>query len=468
MSSLDAAPAPVRLRIDPIIAQAIELEQRVGLELQGHDGLRNAARLVAMSATTARRVAQAMKRPFSLHRLPVFFLAGAFLGLGAYVTWQLAWVSTLTLALPDRDASLLKRTLAQDGRVAVEVRQVPGSREAAELLARGAVDLGFIQGGVPIPPRLARLELPGRELVLFFLRGAERGPAEVKRVLTSVKGEGSHAMAEAFFAAWGLTERVEFVHRWTELTRGTQGDAAALAEDIDAVFVVKDPADPATLDAVSRLTAAGFHLASPRLGARALSLDALEPAVIPQGHLGLDPQLPPAPLETYSVATYLVAREGLTPARLAQAAAVVTAHPRTITEGSFRLTTTDASGLFQGVDAFFSILLNIALAFLALLGLDVMAHRKYFHELNSLVSLISMLQSNKDVLGLKDRGVRAENLLYMSLCSDLLGLISAVAGYYTQENSSLLFNNLSEVVHQRCDALKINIQLKLLHAIVET
>jgi hypothetical protein len=52
------------------------------------------------------------------------------------------------------------------------------------------------------------------------------------------------------------------------------------------------------------------------------------------------------------------------------------------------------------------------------------------------------------------------------LCSDLLSLISATSGYYTQENSSLLFNNLSEVVHQRCDALKINIQLKLLHAVV--
>lgn len=55
----------------------------------------------------------------------------------------------------------------------------------------------------------------------------------------------------------------------------------------------------------------------------------------------------------------------------------------------------------------------------------------------------------------------------MRLCSDLLGLISAIAGYYTQENSSLLFNNLSEVVHQRCDALKINIQLKVLHAMVK-
>jgi hypothetical protein len=66
-----------------------------------------------------------------------------------------------------------------------------------------------------------------------------------------------------------------------------------------------------------------------------------------------------------------------------------------------------------------------------------------------------------------DPAKRAENLLYLGLTSDLLGVISMIASYYTQENSSLLFNNLSEVIHQRCDGLKINIQLKVLHATVE-
>ena len=129
------------------------------------------------------------------------------------------------------------------------------------------------------------------------------------------------------------------------------------------------------------------------------------------------------------------------------------------------MSSSEASELFQGVDAFFSVLVNIGLAFLALLGLDVLAYRKQFHELNSLVSLLSMLQSNKDVLGAPPT-VRAEHQLYLGLCSDLLSLISAISGYYTQENSSLLFNNLSEVVHERCASLKINIQLKLLHAVV--
>ncbi|HVC94449.1 MAG TPA: hypothetical protein VND64_12200 [Pirellulales bacterium] len=137
-----------------------------------------------------------------------------------------------------------------------------------------------------------------------------------------------------------------------------------------------------------------------------------------------------------------------------------------ITGGQLRPNAFDASEMLQGVDAFLGIIVNIGLAFLALLGIEVMTYRKRFHELNSLVSLISMLQSNKDVLGIRDATVRAERLLYLSMCSDLLGLVSMISGYYTQENSSLLFNNLSEVIHQRCDGLKINIQLKILHAII--
>jgi hypothetical protein len=58
--------------------------------------------------------------------------------------------------------------------------------------------------------------------------------------------------------------------------------------------------------------------------------------------------------------------------------------------------------------------------------------------------------------------------MYLSLCSDLLGLVSMIGGYYTQENSSLLFSGLPEIIHQRCDGLKINIQLKILHAMIDT
>jgi len=98
----------------------------------------------------------------------------------------------------------------------------------------------------------------------------------------------------------------------------------------------------------------------------------------------------------------------------------------------------------------------------------MMGYRRQFHELNSLVSLISIHQSSKDVLGVADERIRKDHLLYLSLCSDLLGLVSMIGGYYTQENSSLLFSGLPEIIHQRCDGLKINIQLKILHATIKT
>ena len=82
------------------------------------------------------------------------------------------------------------------------------------------------------------------------------------------------------------------------------------------------------------------------------------------------------------------------------------------------------------------------------------------------VSTARHLELKARVTGVSDPALRRENLVYLSLCSDLLGQVSMISGYYTQENSSLLFNNLSEVIHQRCDGLKINIQLKILHALL--
>ena len=457
---MSSAVQPVRLLIQPVIGQASVLANRVVKELPAHEGLSRATHMVVDAAQKAERIAVSMRRPWSPHRMPVMFLAAALVGLLTFLWWQFFHVFTLSLALPDRDAASIRENVAADARVNVTIVDVPGSREAAALLEKGEVDLGFIQGGVPIPPHLLRLETPARELVLYFVREGLSGPASVKKVLTSVKGEGSHSVAEAFFGAWGVP--VVFVHQWKDVT----SDASfVVPADVDAVFVVKDPGDEKSLIGAERLIKAGFHLESPALGARASRFEWLKPQSLPRGYLHEDPPVPTAPVETYSVSTFLVARQGLTPRLLTQAGNVIEAHPRTISEGSFHLSTGEASELFQGVDAFFSILVNIGLAFLALLGLDVFAYRKQFHELNSLVSLVSMLQSNKDVLGVPLE-VRGENLLYLSLCSDLLSLISAISGYYTQENSSLLFNNLSEVVHQRCDSLKINIQLKLLHAMV--
>lgn len=452
----------VKVRIDLVIDQAVALGAIVAKDLPSHDGLKTAVALTEAAARKAASVTAGMKRPWSPHRIPVVFLAAALLGLLAWLYWQFFHVSELTLALPERDAIALRDNVTQQQRLQVKLVNVLGSKEAAEAVGRGAVDVAFVQGGIPIPAGLLRLESPSPELVLFFLRDGVAGPASVKKVLTSVQGEGSHSVAQAFFGAWGVAG-VTYVHEWSQVMAG--GDYQVPA-DVDAVFVVKDPADEKALAAVERLERQGLRLVAPKLGVRASRFDYLRVVELPRGYLRADPPLPLEPVQTYGVSTFLVARKGLTPRLLTQAAHVLDAHPDSLAERTVELTTGEASELFQGVDAFLSILLNIGLAFLALLGLDVVAYRRPFHELNSLVSVVSMLQSNKDVLGIADAKVREERLLYLGLCSDLLSLISSVSGYYTQENSSLLFNNLSEVVHSRCDALKINIQLKVLHATV--
>ena len=70
--------------------------------------------------------------------------------------------------------------------------------------------------------------------------------------------------------------------------------------------------------------------------------------------------------------------------------------------GAFEPTLGEASDMLQGLEAFLSVLVYIGLAFLALLGLEITTYRRRFNELNTLVSLISMHQSDKDVLGLAE------------------------------------------------------------------
>ena len=325
---------PVRLLITPIISQATTLTDRVQKELPTHEGLQRATRMVAGAAEKAERIAVSMRRPWSPHRLPVMFLGAALVGLLTFLYLQFFKVSTLSLALPDRDAELIRENLAADGRVNVNVVEVAGSREAAALLAKGEVDLGFIQGGVPIPPQLLRLETPTPELVLYFVRDRITGPMQVKKVLTSVEGEGSHSVAIAFFGAWSVP--VTYLHAWKDVTAN---ENYVVPDDVDAVFVVKDPGDEKALVGAERLAKAGFHLESPSLGARASRFDYLTP----RGHLRVDPPLPAAAVETYAVKTFLVARQGLTPRLLTQAANVIDAHPRTISEGSFHLSSGEAS-----------------------------------------------------------------------------------------------------------------------------
>lgn len=452
---------PLRLKIDPVIENAEEIADRVRRELPSHAGIARAARGVAEAAHEAKRVSRSLRRLWGWHRLPAAFLVIAAFLLGSWIYWTFFHVATLTIAVPDRDAIELRERLSGRSRVRFDTRLTQGSREDAKLLDAEAVDLAFVQGGIPIPEDLPRMEIPNPELAFFFVREHIGHPTQVRQILTSVEGQGSHSVALEFARIWQIEDQVKFVHEWKQLA----GDADyAVPPDVDAVFVIKNPANEKTFRAAKRLVAAGFHLASPDLGAHAVTLDYLQTTEIPRAYFGWEPPIPEEPVSTYSVSTYLVARRGLTPRRMAAAAHLLDTNSNTLRDRSFEPTVSEAGELFQGVEAFLGILIYIGLAFLALLGLEITTYRRRFHELNTLISLISMNQSAKDVLGLAHHDKRRENLLYLRICSDLLGLISVISGYYTQENSSLLYSNLLEIIHHRCNGLKLNIQTKILHA----
>ncbi len=454
----------LRLEIDPVIRRAEEIALRVQRELPQHAGIIRAAAGVAGSAHEAKRVARALHRPWGLHRLPALFLALALLVFAVWIYWQFLHVATLRIAVPEEDAVALQQRVSRSSRVKYEQVVTRGSRASVDMLMKGNVDVAFVQGGIPIPPGLPRLRNPGSEVVLYFVREGVTHPSGVRRIMTSAEGQGSHSVAQVFAEFWKMEGPVRFVHDWRSFNRDVTYPIAA---DVDAVFVVKDMAEHDTLYAVERLSAAGFRLTSPDLGAHATTLEYLQRTEIPPGYLGLDPPLPDQPLVTYSVATYLVARPDLTPRLLAAAAHLLDRDVNTFSLRGFEPTIGEASEVLQGLEAFLSVLIYIGLAFLAMLGLEVASYRRRFNELNTLVSLISMHQSDKDVLGLTNDNLQRENLLYLSMCSDLLGLISVISGYYAQENPSLLYGNLLEIIHQRCDGLKLNIQIKILHVSVD-
>ncbi len=63
---------------------------------------------------------------------------------------------------------------------------------------------------------------------------------------------------------WGLADKVEFLHQWGSIADGA---LTAIPEDVQAVLVVKDASDPATLRTLNVLYSQGFrysrHISEP-------------------------------------------------------------------------------------------------------------------------------------------------------------------------------------------------------------
>ncbi len=454
-----AKPLSLKLEIDPVIARADALAELVERELPNHPGLARVSRCVAKTARDAREVSLKLKKPWGLHRLPIWFVVLALCLLAVWSYWQFVHVEKLRIAIPERDAINLRTSL--NGRFRMVVREAIGSAEAVELLKRDQVDLAFVQGGIDFPKEYPCVELDDSELVLFFQRSSIASPSQIRTILTSSEGQGSHRMAQLFTKIWRVDNQVTFLHDWRTLT---DDPSYRIDDAIDAVFVVKDLLAEDLEPAFERLEAAGFRLVSPDIGSLELRYPYLKSKELSAHYLSTSRRIPSQSVVTYRVAAYLVGSPRLNAQQLAAAESML--HPQKGFPRGMEPTLNTASEVVQGLEATLGIVVYLGVAFLGLMGLDLMAYRKRFHELNSLVSLISMHQSSKDVL-IGSPELKAHHVAYLSVCSDLLGLIAVITGYYTQENTSLIYNRIADIIHERCNGLKINIQLKILHATID-
>jgi len=260
------------------------------------------------AANSAQRVTRKIKHPLSFHRLPAIFLAVALLLLAGWVYWNFFHVSTLSIATASRDSSDLIKESAETWRLRLRPMIVPGSKEAVQSVASGRTDLAFVQGGVPIPAELPRLRSPADEVVLWLIRDNVPNINDVRKVITSLEGEGSHTVAKLFIKEWGLEGKVDFLHQWGAISDGT---LTQIPNDVQAVFVVKDASDPVTLKTLASLHLQNFRLRSPYLGAAAENFDFLEEFKLPTAYFDTEPKLPESEILTYKVPTFLVARRDL-------------------------------------------------------------------------------------------------------------------------------------------------------------
>lgn len=450
--------APLRLEIDPVIDAALAISVEIAAKLPEHPGLQRTSREVAEAALEAKQVSQRLRRRLGWHRAPAIFLVLALSLLALWVYWQYLHAAKLVVAVSARDAVQLKQRLGR--RVRVVPRETIGSQNSIALLKSGKADVAFIQGGVAFPDSFPRLQLAQGEVVLFYARPRVDSLQDVRTVLTSSENQGSHSLAKIFAGTWGIQGQVRYLHDWRTLT---DDDEYIIADDVDAVFVVKDPMSLKLRGVSKRLADQGFFLREPDIGAMSLRLEYLTETRLRAGFLDPVAHLPTDDVASYRVATFLVARSGLTHRQLVAAGGLIRDANDFPDDGEPGFA--QANEVAQGVEALLGIGIYIGLAFLTLLGWDIVAYRKRFNELNTLVSLISIHQSSKDVVG-REPEVRQEHIAYLGYCSDLLGMIAVITGYYAQENSSLLYNRLVEIINDRCNGLKINIQLKILHSVI--
>jgi hypothetical protein len=365
------------------------------------------------------------------------------------------------VAVTRGESTLLEAIIERNGARDVRTVEGDGSPNNLGMVRDGEADMAVAQAGIPIPEGMTVLgTVPRTEHVLYFRRGESQAREGPQRVITFSKGQGSEILGSTFFELWGYGP-VEWAYVWGGLADGSYSITAADS----TIFVVVDPADSDMQRAIARVAEAGFILQDPDIGVHATALPYLQRVEIEAGYYlnGRWP-VPRTTTSTYALDGYLVAGPGLTER---QRSAALVAFGLQAQEGSISAGTllhSTGSSVVEDLATALEAAVNLVVLLAALFGLEIIVHRRYLHELNNMISRISLLQAEHDLLGPTDRKELEHNIAYLDGCADLLGVISTIAGYYGQQNAALVFSGLTGQLHARANELKINIQLKLLHA----
>ena len=449
-----------KLRIQRLVDGARKVQQRASAFVPLDTAVVElASEVVEAIDLAARRVAR-MRSPLSLPKIRVYLIISA---VATLVWWAYAnylQPKVVKVAATAEDFAVLSDRVRVNNIPNIEFVISPGSPDNVILVENKATDVAVVQGGVQLPAGLTVVGSVLKEHILYFVRdnGQE---ITVPRVVTYKEGQGSHLLGQLFFRLWGY-ETVSWIHSWDQIGSNA---AHVIASDATAIFIVVDPANPIAGNAIKRVTNAGFHLRDLDIGVHATHLPYLNRIDVPPGYYRLkDPTIPDdrtRNLRTYTVNKYMVTSPSLTYAqkttlrRAFELSSAVEALPSTFLH-------TQGISLTADLDHALSVIVNFVIIIVALFGLEILFYRHYIHELNSLISRISLLQSERDLHDINDREKQKPNIFALETCSDLLGLISSLAGLYGQENAALMFQGLTGSVHNRANTLKINIQLKIL------
>ena len=414
-----------------------------------------------------------MRSPLSIPQLRLYVTLAALLVSAWWYYRQYHLERPIRVAVTG-DYSDVLRNRARRSRVdSVDLLPVTGSTAGIEQLLNGDVDATIVQGGaqdeqdgVPILAEMAQLGLVRYEHVLYLRRlGAQAddraeclvNPKRNPVVITFNEGQGSHLLGQRFYRQWGITPA--WRHDWDEICRGER----SVPEDADEVFVVVDPSDPDMRVGLQRVVEAGFRLCSADLGVFEDRLSYLQPMRVRTGYYLRQPPVPPERrrIKTYLVDNYLVASPDLTERQRRDLTRALVL--RNADDAESEMLHSQGSSVVGDLADLFEMFVNFGFILAAWFGLEVLLHRRYIQELGALLTLLSMIQSERDVLGV-DPALRERNVLYLETCGDLSGLVSALAGYYSHGNAALAFSGLTGFVHVRAHLLKLNIQLKLVQA----